>query len=622
MRLLDRSVTWGFQSSGNPADSHPRKTLTRSIVILSVSIFIIAFAVRLLSWQDNRFEVKKLETYVTDEYRTGAQELASGDFKAYASNLNHLSHPPGYSILLALLIKLEGDSDSLIQFTQMIADSAAAVIVFLLVYEMLPLGAAIIAGLLTAFSPQLAYYSVVLLPDSLAVLPILLAVYFLVRASRRPRLLTIVSSGVCVGISCWLRANALLLAPFLVAVIPILFKRGRRLRFSTTLVAATLVVISPLTIRNYLVYRHFIPLSLGAGQKLLEGIAEYDQEGRFGIPKTDLGIVRQEAEAHGRPDYAPSLFGADGIERDRMRVARGLAVIRAHPAWYLGVMFRRAGTFFRLARVPIASRYPPVTHSLEGTERAQPVWSRSPGALIEEGAVASTQARGTLTGDGQAFKLVADDSKSGDQMVTSPVTVRRNTDYVFSFPLQLQEGRMFVTVADADSGDALVSTVLDLVEGTPPQEQPLNALKMGFVSGPASRVQLKFSNGASTPIRPIANIGRIDLFELGPANYLWMRLPRFLVRTVQRFYLTAWVLPFAIIGLVLLAHRRQSRVIAVLLVVPIYYCCVQSALHTERRYVFVIQYFLLMLVAAALFWLGAMFGTWSLGLWQKLRAPG
>ncbi len=616
MRLLDRSVTWGFQSSGNPADSHPRKTLTRSIVILSVSIFIIAFAVRLLSWQDNRFEVKKLETYVTDEYRTGAQELASGDFKAYASNLNHLSHPPGYSILLALLIKLEGDSDSLIQFTQMIADSAAAVIVFLLVYEMLPLGAAIIAGLLTAFSPQLAYYSVVLLPDSLAVLPILLAVYFLVRASRRPRLLTIVSSGVCVGISCWLRANALLLAPFLVAVIPILFKRGRRLRFSTTLVAATLVVISPLTIRNYLVYRHFIPLSLGAGQKLLEGIAEYDQEGRFGIPKTDLGIVRQEAEAHGRPDYAPSLFGADGIERDRMRVARGLAVIRAHPAWYLGVMFRRAGTFFRLARVPIASRYPPVTHSLEGTERAQPVWSRSPGALIEEGAVASTQARGTLTGDGQAFKLVADDSKSGDQMVTSPVTVRRNTDYVFSFPLQLQE------VADADSGDALVSTVLDLVEGTPPQEQPLNALKMGFVSGPASRVQLKFSNGASTPIRPIANIGRIDLFELGPANYLWTRLPRFLVRTVQRFYLTAWVLPFAIIGLVLLAHRRQSRVIAVLLVVPIYYCCVQSALHTERRYVFVIQYFLLMLAAAALFWLGAMFGTWSLGLWQKLRAPG
>ena len=181
---------------------------------------------------------------------------------------------------------------------------------------------------------------------------------------------------------------------------------------------------------------------------------------------------------------------------------------------------------------------------------------------------------------------------------------------------------MFVTVADADSGDALVSTVLDLVEGTPPQEQPLNALKMGFVSGPASRVQLKFSNGASTPIRPIANIGRIDLFELGPANYLWTRLPRFLVRTVQRFYLTAWVLPFAIIGLVLLAHRRLSRVIAVLLVVPIYYCCVQSALHTERRYVFVIQYFLLMLVAAALFWLGAMFGTWSLGLWQKLRAPG
>jgi hypothetical protein len=615
MHLLDRAVTWGSQDAENP----PQNTFTRSIIILGVSLFIIAFAVRLLTWQDNRFEVKKLETYVTDEYRTGARQLASGDFKAYASNLNHLSHPPGYSILLALLIKVWGDSDSLIQFTQMIPDSAAAVIVFLLVYEMLPLGAAIIAGLLAALSPQFAYYSVVLLPDSLSVLPIILAVYFLVRASKRPRQLTIISAGVCVGISCWMRANALLLAPFLVAVIPILFRRGQRLRFSAALVAATLVVISPLTIRNYLLYRHFIPLSLGAGQKLLEGIAEYDKEGRFGIPKTDLGIVRQEAEVYSRPDYAQSLFGADGIARDRMRVARGLAVIRAHPAWYLGVMFRRAGTFFRLARVPIASRYPPVTHSLDATERSQPVWSRSPGALIDEGAVASTQARGTLSGDGQTLKLVGDDSKSGDQVATAPVAVRRNSDYVFSFPLQLQEGRMFVSVTDADTGDVLVSTVIDLVEGAPPQEQPLNLLKISFVSGTASRVQLKLSNGASTPIRPTANIGRTDLFELGPANYLGTRFPRFLVRTVQRFYLTAWVLPLAIIGLVLLAHRRQSRIIAVLLVVPVYYCCVESALHTERRYVFVIQYFLLMLAAAALFWIGAMFGTWSLGLWQKLR---
>ena len=169
---------------------------------------------------------------------------------------------------------------------------------------------------------------------------------------------------------------------------------------------------------------------------------------------------------------------------------------------------------------------------------------------------------------------------------------------------------MFVSVADADTGEALVSSVLDLVEGTPPQEQPVNVLKLAFVSGSAERVHLKFSNGASTPIRPIANIGRIDMFELGRARYLWTRFPRFLVRNVQKFYLTAWVLPFAIIGLALLAYARQSRVIAALLIVPIYYCCVQSALHTERRYVFVIQYFLLMLAAVAFFSLGTIVKAW------------
>src|SRR5207237_721184 len=123
-------------------------------------------------------------------------------------------HPPGYPILLAGIVKVFGDSDTAIEFVQMICDSAAAVVVALIVFELLPVTVAIIAGLLTALSPQFAYYSVLLLPDSLAVLPILLAVYFMIRARKRPRLLTVAIAGALVGLSCWFRANALLLAPF------------------------------------------------------------------------------------------------------------------------------------------------------------------------------------------------------------------------------------------------------------------------------------------------------------------------------------------------------------------------------------------------------------------------
>ena len=121
-------------------------------------------------------------------------------------------------------------------------------------------------------------------------------------------------------------------------------------------VAGALLLIAPITIKNAIVYKRFVPVSLGAGQTFLEGIADYDKENRFNIPITDLGIMRQEAEWYGKPEYAVHLFIPDGIERDRMRIARGLAVVRSHPFWFAGVVIRRGITSTRLEPVPVLAR--------------------------------------------------------------------------------------------------------------------------------------------------------------------------------------------------------------------------------------------------------------------------
>src|SRR6266849_3284364 len=265
----------------------PSEGSRKRLLVICGVIFFVAFGVRLLSWQDNRREVSKVETFVTAEYKDSARQLLRGDLHAFVSDLDDMAHPPGYSSLLAGIFKIFGESDTAIEFVQMLGDSLAAVFVFLIAGELLSVGIAVAAGILAALSPQFAYYSVLLLPDSLAVLPILVAVYFLIRALKHPRFLSFALAGVFIGLSCWLRANALLLAPILACLVPLLLARGRRLRYSLAIIFGAAILIAPITIRNAIMFHRFIPLSLGAGQKLLEGIAEYDQ-GRFDIPKTDL----------------------------------------------------------------------------------------------------------------------------------------------------------------------------------------------------------------------------------------------------------------------------------------------------------------------------------------------
>src|SRR5207245_3633719 len=142
-----------------------------------------------------------------------------------------------------------------------------------------------------------------------------------------------------IGVSCWLRANALFMAPFLAFLLPLMLKRhpikrDQQLRYSVVLLTGAILAIAPLTIRNWIIFHHFIPVSLGAGQTLLEGIADYDTQHRFDIPNTDVGIMKQEAEAFQRPDYYGTLLNPDGVERERARFACGFGVIRSNPFWF------------------------------------------------------------------------------------------------------------------------------------------------------------------------------------------------------------------------------------------------------------------------------------------------
>jgi hypothetical protein len=626
MRLLRQTFMWFSERVESAARERANEAVgfgVRRFIVAALFIFLLAFGVRIFIWQDTRLEVGKVQTAVTEGYEQLGRLLLRDGFASFFDSTSAASdpvfsgHPPGYSMLFASVFGVWGDSEAEMQLVQVVGDALAAVLLLAIAAELLPRGVAIIAGVLVALAPQFAYNSVLLLPDSLSVLPILLAIYFLMRALKRPALAWVMAAGACVGVSCWLRANAMLFAPVLAILVVILFARERRWRMAAALVCGALVVVAPLTIRNAVVFHHFIPVSLGAGQTLLEGIADYDVEGKFGIPVTDLEIVRMEAREAGRADYAEALFVPDGVKRERERLARGARVIGAHPVWFGGVMLRRGLSMLRLERVHVVARAAGVMQLPLGRAETKPVWTLAPSEL-DAGAsdvVVASSAKVSMRDDGEALQLVSDAaSGASDQFVSKPINVRRGTDYLLRAPIIVEEGSVSLKVVSADRQSLLAeSRIIHPMETATPATLQANMIEVAFANDDNDQVRVVLArSNPKAGARTVSDVGRIEMFELGAAHLLWTRYPRVLIHGLQKFFVTAWMLPLAFVGLVLLAWARQYRTLALLLVVPIYYLSVQSILHTEYRYVLAIHYFLFVLVATTLYGFGGL-------MWQMLK---
>ncbi|HEY6120739.1 MAG TPA: glycosyltransferase family 39 protein [Pyrinomonadaceae bacterium] len=566
-------------------------------------VFILAIVIRLFHWQDNPTPPFH---GMTGEYKAHAMVLVRGDVKGFLagpnppSNAHVIKHPPGYPLLMALVYKLFGDNDSAMRVVHIVLDATAVVFVFLIANELFSFGTAILASVLAALSPQLAYHAVALLPDPLAAPTLLLAIYLLVRAYKQSCLVTVFAAGIAIGISCWFRSNTLLLPVFICATMPLLFPTGRRTRAVVALLAGFLLLVAPVTIRNAVYFHSFIPLSLSAGITLVEGIGVYDKEKKFGLPDSDYLVTKWEAEEFQRPDYLGDRFGVDGVIRERFRIHRGLAVIESHPLWFAGVMVQRAISMLRLARVELVRPQPAVRHDL--TNFPNEAWTLSPAQAASGSSLGNLTL--ALSEAKQNLRIVA---TSGNTFILGRLPVKPASDYLLQLPLKIEEGQVVIEVIDDAKNITLAWTpILHPVNwlDLKPEEQPTSMVEVPFVSSQAQNVRLELKMTGKAGQEITVQIGSIRAYELGPATQTWTRYPRMIIHLLQKLFITAVALPCALLGIVLLVRRRRWAALVLLLVVPVYYMCLQSALWTEFRYILAMHYFLFILVSLGIVWLG------------------
>jgi hypothetical protein len=510
--------------------------------------------------------------------------------------------------------------------------------VLLIAAELLPVWVAALGAILVALSPHLASYSLYLSPDSLAVLPILIAIYLILKSRKRPRVVLVVLAGILLGLSCWLRSNGLFLTVFIGAAVFFLFKRENRLRYAVTLVAATVVVISPITIRNWILSGRFVPLSLGAGVTLMEGIGDYDTEGRFDMPATDAAVARREVEWFSEPAYEQSLWEPDGIKREQARFSRSLKVIASNPGWFLGVMIRRAGFMLRYnqpnaggwpfdtSQAAYVSGEPPFQHRVTSEKDDLQIVEQGSNRQLFDDAIKSPGTRVLIEPDDQTLHLDGDGSIFQDQLISRPLSVDQDSDFILEIDFNLIQGDAAIKITSVDMRDTLNSVGLAAAAGEhrllmkynrkalakagSSTIEPASAdasTSLEFATGPRDQVRIAISNNGSPD--PSLQLKRLTLRKAGPTPGLWTRYPRLSIRALQKnIFLSSRMIPLIGLGIVLLVIARRWSATLVLLVVPSYYLMVQSALHTEYRYILAIHYFLLATAAVAIAFILSGFG--------------
>jgi 4-amino-4-deoxy-L-arabinose transferase-like glycosyltransferase len=176
---------------------------------------------------------------------------------------------PGYPLLLAGVYALSDDSVEAGRYANAALGALAVLLLYLVALRLFSRRVALVAATLMAVYPPLAFLGLELYTEPLFIDLLLAAVLTVLAYGRDPRLRWAIAAGALVGAAALTRQNGALLIPIVAWA---LWSRPRRRSAAAVAPAAAvitaLLLIAPWSLRNYVVFNEFVPLTTGAGFNL------------------------------------------------------------------------------------------------------------------------------------------------------------------------------------------------------------------------------------------------------------------------------------------------------------------------------------------------------------------
>ncbi len=304
---------------------------------LPVFIFALAFILRLAVWFQARgcpwFDRPVMDS---EEYDLWAKEIAGGALFWGTIRI----HGPLYPYFLALIYALGGGFKYfLLRLVQFAIGSFNAVLVYLIAKKALSRAGAVIAGLAAAVYWIFVYFDYHVFPTTLEILLSLLLIRQLFANRERPGWRGWLAAGLLLGLSGISRPNALLLVP-VIMIWMIALARGkiRAAGRIAAFLAGVIVVVAPVTWRNYRIGGDFVLVQANTGLNLYLG----NNPRADGTPYARPGSGWEELQR------LPFQEGETGIpaEADRFFFSAIRRFIREHPVQFLRLQFKKLVLFW------------------------------------------------------------------------------------------------------------------------------------------------------------------------------------------------------------------------------------------------------------------------------------
>jgi len=240
--------------------------------LLLLGVFLLAFILRLIYLiqvkSNPHFFSPTMDPLYHDIW---AQNIAEGNW--IGSKV--FFRAPFYAYFLAIVYKIFGHNYIIPRVIQHLIGSFSCILVYFLAKKLFNRKIATVASLLAATYGMFIYFEGELLLDSFLVFFDLLLILFLLKAKNNVKILNWLVCGLILGFSAITRPNILFFIPFVWLWIFLVFIKEGKLKkvfvFCATFLIGSVLMISPVALRNYLVAKDFVLIASQGGINFLIG---------------------------------------------------------------------------------------------------------------------------------------------------------------------------------------------------------------------------------------------------------------------------------------------------------------------------------------------------------------